>query len=94
MSEPSERRWHVIVARQADKVLARAPRDLALRLYRAIQALADGPRHAGCAKLVGYDLWRVRVGDWRIIYRIEDDRLVVVVIEIATRGAAYRELAE
>ena len=56
-------------------------------------ALAKNPRPAGCKKLSGFDnLYRVRVGDWRISYAIEDERLVILVLEIALRGDAYRNL--
>ncbi|OYW48283.1 MAG: plasmid stabilization protein, partial [Rhodobacterales bacterium 12-65-15] len=48
------------------------------------------PRPHGCLKLVGHkDHWRVRVGDWRIVYRIEDGRLVVVVVRVAARSGVY-----
>ncbi|WP_103333910.1 type II toxin-antitoxin system RelE family toxin [Pseudotabrizicola formosa] len=60
------------------------------RLTEAIATLADNPRPAGCLKLVGaVDQWRVRVGDWRIVYRIEDGRLVVLVVTVAPRGGVY-----
>ena len=50
-------------------------RKLLLRLKTAIEALAETPRPDGCRKMAGFDdLWRVRVGDWRIVYRIEEGR--------------------
>ena len=56
-------------------------------------SLAEEPRPAGCKKLRGYEnLYRLRVGDWRLIYAIEDDQLVVLIIEVAPRGEAYRNL--
>jgi mRNA interferase RelE/StbE len=56
-----------------------------------ILALADEPRPAGCVKLSGLEeLYRVRQGPYRIVYAIEDDRLVVVVIRIVDRKEAYR----
>jgi mRNA interferase RelE/StbE len=63
----------------------------ALAIKAAIEKLAEAPRPAGVKKLVGVgDLWRVRVGDWRIVYRIEDDRLVVLVVAVAKRDEVYR----
>ncbi len=60
-------------------------------LKRAISALAADPRPVGSLKLVGeVDQWRIRVGDWRIIYRIDDGVLVVLVVTVAPRGEAYR----
>ena len=70
----------------------RAIRDrrLLVALEREIAALAVDPRPPGCLKLVGQkDHWRVRVGDWRIVYRIEDGRLVVVVVRVAPRSGVY-----
>ena len=85
------KRYTVVVERPAQKQL-RAVKDVRLRnaLEREIMALADDPRPQGCLKLVGHkDHWRVRVGDWRIVYRIEDGRLVVLVVRVAPRGGAY-----
>ncbi len=60
------------------------------RLISEIAELATNPRPPGCLKLVGeVDQWRVRVGDWRIIYRIEDARLVVLVVTVAPKGGGY-----
>lgn len=56
----------------------------------AIHALADDARPAGCKKLVGSrDLWRIRVGDYRIIYRIDDRGLAIEVVIVRHRSAAY-----
>jgi mRNA interferase RelE/StbE len=89
----TEPRWEVIVSRQANKVLQRLPRNLLARIDEAIQALATDPRPPGCKKLSGtrYDnLYRVRVGDWRISYAVEEERLIVLVLEVSSRGDAYR----
>ncbi len=84
-------RYRVEVLPAADKQLAKVKdRVLKARLLRAIYELGDEPRPPGCLKLVGeVDQWRVRVGDWLIVYRIEDGRLVVVVIRVAVRGDVY-----
>lgn len=92
MSDPS-RRYTVIVERQVEKALRRLPKQVLARVDRLLLSLAEEPRPAGCKKLRGYEtLYRLRVGDWRLIYAIEDDELVVLVIEIAPRGEAYRDL--
>lgn len=84
--------WKVVFHRQAEKVLHRLPKDLVGRLWRAIQILAANPRPEGCKKLEGHDnLYRIRVGDWRISYAVEDDTLIVLILEIAPRGGAYRK---
>jgi mRNA interferase RelE/StbE len=58
-----------------------------------IQSLANDPRPAGCKKLKSgrYDnLYRIREGDWRILYAIEDDRIVVLILDVVRRDQAYR----
>jgi mRNA interferase RelE/StbE len=84
-------RYAVVVSPQAEKQLA-AIRDVRLNdiLTRRMMALADNPRPPGVKKLVGRkDQWRIRVGDWRIVYVIEDGRLVVVVVAVGVRGGVY-----
>jgi mRNA interferase RelE/StbE len=74
-------------------MLRRVPVDFRRRIQKAIDDLADDPRPHGCRKLSGYaDFYRVRIGDWRIIYAIEDDRLIVVVATLAQRDTVYRNL--
>ena len=64
---------------------------LKIRLARAIDTLEINPRPPGCIKLTGEDnVWRVRVGDYRILYEIFDQRLSILVIRIADRRDAYR----
>ena len=65
-----------------DKVLARA--------LRKIESLSDSPRPAGSKKLRGYkDLWRVRVGDWRVVFIVDDAARLVSVTRIAHRREVY-----
>ena len=71
----------------------RSLRDVALaaRLIAALRTLAVLPRPPGCRKLRGEDnLWRIRVGDYRIVYEIHDQILVVLVFAISHRREAYR----
>ena len=88
-------RYDVEVSRPAQRSLRsfRKDRQLLVRIDRAIRALTLEPRPSGCKKLVGKqfdNLYRVRVGDWRILYAIEDDRLVVLVLDVVRRDQAYR----
>ena len=63
------------------------------RVDTRILALAENPRPPGVEKLVGPEsFYRVRVGDYRIIYQIEDDRFIVLVIRIRHRREVYRSL--
>ncbi len=60
------------------------------RIDRKILALADNPRPAGCKKLKGHkDQWRVRIGDWRVVYIVDDAAEVVSVTRIAHRREVY-----
>ena len=60
------------------------------RIDRKIVVLANNPRPAGCKKLKGYkDQWRVRVGDWRVLYIIDDAAKLVTITRIAHRREVY-----
>jgi len=85
--------WKVVIHRKAEKILRRLDGDTLERIRQAIRELASDPHPTGVKKLTGYEnLFRIRVGDWRIIYAIEDDRLIVLILEISPRGGAYRDL--
>ncbi len=62
-------------------------------MLRKVAALEDDPRPPGVTRLVGADdLWRIKVGDYRVVYAIKDDRLVVIVVRVAGRGKVYRNI--
>jgi mRNA interferase RelE/StbE len=85
--------WRLLIHRQPERVLKRLDGDTLERIRQAIRGLASEPGPMGYKKLSGYEnLYRVRVGDWRIIYAIEDKQLIVLVLEISPRGGAYRNL--
>ena len=60
------------------------------RVVRRIQGLADDPRPNGCQKLSGQNRYRVRQGNYRIIYSIEDDKLIVHIVKGGDRKDVYR----
>lgn len=60
------------------------------RILGRIEALRDDPRPPGCQKLGGAELYRIRQGVYRIVYSIDDDRIVVEVIRIGHRRVVYR----
>jgi mRNA interferase RelE/StbE len=72
------------------KYLLKIGRDIRLRIARAIDTLKDNPRPDGCKKLKGRDEYRIRVGDYRILYEIHGDILVVLVVRVAHRSEAYK----
>ena len=87
----AQRRYSVVTAPAVDKQLSRLPRSIQRRLVETIEGLESNPRPHGAKKLEGHDnLWRVRVGNYRIIYTLEDERLLVLVVKIGHRGDVYR----
>lgn len=73
------------------KTLDRLHGDIHARIMRKLDALEENPRPMGVEKMAGpEDLYRVRVGDWRIVYAIRDRELVVIVIRIGHRREVYR----
>ena len=90
MSKP-QGEYTILISKPAKKRLQKLPKNLLSRISGAIDGLAEVPRPAGFKKLEGYDnLYRIRVGDWHISYAIEDDRLIVLIIEVAPSGGAYQ----
>jgi len=86
--------YRIVFSRPAEKDL-RGIRDRTVlrRLSAAIEGLADEPHPPTARKLRGVgDLWRIRVGNWRICYEIEDDRLVILILTVARRGDVYDRL--
>ena len=82
--------YTVEVKPPARKELEALPDNVLSRVVRRLEALGDNPRPAGCKKLKGYkDHWRVRVGDWRVVYIIDDAAKVVSVTRIAHRREVY-----
>ena len=74
----------------AKKELDGLPDNVLARVVIKIDLLAHNPRPAGCAKLKGYrDQWRIRVGDWRVLYTIDDSARRVSVTRIKHRREVY-----
>lgn len=75
----------------AERQLAALPRPVQERLQRKIDALEENPRPSGVKKLVDEEgVYRIRVGDYRILYQIQDAQLLVLVIKIGDRQGVYR----
>jgi len=83
--------YSVLLERAAEKDLARLPSAMHDRVIAALQSLRQNPRPPGCRKLTGTKAdWRIRVGDYRVIYEIADVIRVVRVHRIRHRGEVYR----
>ena len=78
------------IKRSAERELRNLPRKDLLRIIRRIQRLAAEPRPSGCEKLVGENGYRLRQGDYRILYLIDDDARVVEIYKIGHRRDVYR----
>jgi mRNA interferase RelE/StbE len=80
-------------ARSARKELERLPGDIAGRILAKVETLAENPRPVGVVKLHGQkNLWRLRVGDYRIVYSVDDFSRMVDVSIIRHRREVYRDL--
>ncbi len=77
----------------AAKAIRKLPTDVRARIQARIRTLASDPRPHNCVKLADqHGLYRVRTGDYRVIYRVQDDRLVVCVLDVGDRKDVYKGL--
>ena len=82
--------YTVEVKPAARKELEALPDKMLARVVRKLESLANNPRPTGCKKLKGYqDQWRIRVGDWRVVYFVDDAGKLVSVTRIAHRREVY-----
>lgn len=82
--------YAITFARSARKELDRFDAHVVHRIFPKIEALAKEPRSTGCRKLQGEkNLWRIRVGDYRVIYTIDDDEQHVDIVAVRHRSKAY-----
>lgn len=83
--------YEIILKPSAKRTLDDLPRPDKIRVIDALECLGDNPRHHGVIKLESEaDLYRVRVGRYRVIFTIEDARLVILVLKIGHRREIYR----
>ena len=84
-------RFRILIKRSAAKEIEAICRKKdRQRIVRRIGQLAEDPRPPGCQKLSGLDRYRIRQGPYRIVYTIEDDRLIVYVVKVGHRSEVYR----
>ena len=81
--------YQIVIKKKAMKVLQQIHEPYFSNIKKAIYALVDNPRPVGCLKLKNRDGYRIRVADYRIIYEIIDDLLVVDVVDIGHRKDIY-----
>ncbi|MCP4421535.1 MAG: type II toxin-antitoxin system RelE/ParE family toxin [Chloroflexi bacterium] len=84
--------WAVNYHRDLEKEIRRLPPQYIRRILETIEAFSMDPRPRGSKKIKGHDFWRMRVGIYRIIYQIDDEKRVVNTYRIAHRSNVYRNL--
>lgn len=82
-------KYDVVFKRSVYKDLRSIPNADVKRILSSIDTLAADPRPPGCEKLSGQERYRIRQGVYRIVYEIEDNRLIVTVVRVGHRGQVY-----
>ncbi len=80
--------YRLVIERKAEKEAFRIPPHFRSRIDKAILALAENPRPPGCKKLTEREGYRIRCGDYRILYTIDDKAKIVVIYRIKIRDEA------
>lgn len=82
--------YSLFIRKKAQKELAGLSKEDYQHIKEAIYRLSDTPRPDGCRKLKGRDGWRIRVGDYRVIYEIDDNQKSILILHIGHRRDIYR----
>lgn len=83
--------WQVVILPRAQKDLAKIPSPFYESIKKRILSLGEDPRPSGCQKLKGRErAWRIRAGDYRVIYEIDDASVLVTVVDVGHRREIYR----
>ncbi len=85
--------FRIEFAPAAVRQLRSLPAKIQVRIRTRVEALRSDPRPAGCSKLTGADdICRVRIEDYRLLYQVRDDVLLVLVVSVRKRGDVYKKL--
>ena len=83
--------YEIIIKPSAEKAFGKLPNALQVRILEALEQLSVNPRPSGVKKLKSaFNIYRIRVGEYRVIYSINDTVLIVTVVKIAHRKDVYR----
>jgi len=84
--------YKIIFAKEAQKTLLQLPKDKSRVVRQRLEQLAEDPfsKNLNATKLQGRQGYRLRIGDWRVIYEIQNKELIILVIKIAKRGEIYK----
>lgn len=83
-------KYRVVILPKAAKEIEALPKKEQLRVIKVLDGLSNNPRPPGCKKLVGSEFWRVRSGNYRIVFSINDFVLTVEIIKVADRKEVNR----
>ena len=82
-------KYTLLMLRRAQNGLAELPKADYERMRDALEYLAEEPRPTGCKKLTGRSGWRIRSGDYRAIYDIDDERKTITILDVSHRRNIY-----
>ena len=83
--------YEVLLERNAERDLKKLPKDIFHRIVVSVKSLAQNPKPQGSRKIIGSkNDWRIRVGDYRVIYEIDEEVKAVKIMRIRHRREAYR----
>jgi mRNA interferase RelE/StbE len=84
--------YDIKYSKEATKSMLRMPRNMAKIIRGKLEMIAANPYtdHPNARKLQGREGYRLRVGDWRVIYKIQSEQLIIIVLKVASRGEVYR----
>lgn len=83
--------YKITFSKNADKALRRMPRNNAVIIAKKVKELAGNPhRMRNVIKLTNHPGYRLRVGDWRVVYTVNDNELLIHVINVKTRGEVHK----
>ncbi|MDB9311142.1 MAG: type II toxin-antitoxin system RelE/ParE family toxin [Nostocales cyanobacterium ELA608] len=84
--------YEIIITKSIQKQLDNLPNNIQERVYDKISQLAEEPRPDGVVKLKGYDNeYRIRIGDYRLVYEIQDEQLIVLLVQCKHRRDVYKK---
>ena len=84
--------WEVVIGKRAEKTLGSLPKPLRERIIQGINRLKAGPYQSGLdvKPLNGRPEWRLRIGDWRVLFQVYETEIRIIVISVSPRGGAYK----
>ena len=84
--------YEIIITKSIQKQLDNLPNNIQERVYEKFSQLAEEPRPDGVVKLKGYDNeYRIRIGDYRLVYEIQDEQLIVLLVQCKHRRDVYKK---